>query len=169
LDLSNNFRMNDDSLSILCESLKAHPTLIILELPNSPFGLSDKRKANRMRMLAEMVQQNTVLHTIRLSEHEQDEQIYTQEICPYLEVNLYRPRVLAVKKTTERPFREKVLGRALHCVKSSPNLVWMFLSENVDAFARSEEEESNDEVAVAVAVAVAVEEAVAVACSKRKR
>jgi hypothetical protein len=169
LDLSNNFRMNDDSLSILCESLKAHPTLIILELPNSPFGLSDKRKANRMRMLAEMVQQNTVLHTIRFSEHEQDEQIYTQEICPYLEVNLYRPRVLAVKKTTERPFREKVLGRALHCVKSSPNLVWMFLSENVDAFARSEEEESNDEVAVAVAVAVAVEEAVAVACSKRKR
>jgi hypothetical protein len=113
-----------------------------------------------------MMQQSTVLHTTRLSEHERDEHIYTQEIRPHLEVNLYRPRVLAVKKTKDRPFREKVLGQALHCVKSSPNLVWVFLSENVDAFARSEEE-SNDEVAVEVAVAV--EDAVAVACSKRKR
>jgi hypothetical protein len=163
--------INDENWTILCESLKAHPTLLILNLPSSHARLSDKRTTNRTRLLAEMVQQNTVLHTIRLSERERDEQIYTQEIRPYLEVNLYRPRVLAVKKTTERPFREKVLGRALYSVKSGPNLVWMFLSENVDAFARSEEEaeQSNDEVEVAVAVAVAVEEAVAVACSKRKR
>jgi hypothetical protein len=31
-------------------------------------------------------------------------------------------------------------------VKSNPNLVWMFLSENVDAFVRSEEEEEEEEV-----------------------
>jgi hypothetical protein len=54
----------------------------------------------------------------------------------------------------------KILGRALYCVRSNPNLVWMFLSENVDAFVRSEEEEeeaSNSEVPVAVAAAVVVE------------
>jgi lysyl-tRNA synthetase class II len=68
LDLSNNFRMNDDSLSILCESLKAHPTLLTLNLPTSHAGLTDKRKINRTRLLAEIVlqQNNTVLHTIRL-------------------------------------------------------------------------------------------------------
>jgi hypothetical protein len=128
--------------------------------------LSGEQKTNRMRMLAEMVQQNTVLHTIHLPERERDEHIYTQEIHPYLEVNLYRPRVLAIKKTSERPFREKVLGRALHSVRSNPNLVWMLLSENVDAFVRleeEEEEESNSEVPAAAAAAVAV------AGSKRKR
>jgi hypothetical protein len=170
LDLSNNFRMNDDSLSILCESLKAHPTLLTLNLPTSHAGLTDKRNINRTRLLVEIVQQNnTVLHTIRLFDRERDEHIYTQEICPNLETNLHRPRVLAVKKTTERLFREKVLGRALNCVSSDPILVWMFLSENADAFVRSEEETecTNSEVTVAVAAAAVVAVAV-VAGSKRK-
>jgi hypothetical protein len=59
-------------------------------------------------------------------------------------------------------------------VKLNPNLVWMFLSENVDAFVRLEEaeeeeaEESIAEVVVAVVAAV-VAEAEAEAGSKRKR
>jgi hypothetical protein len=114
-----------------------------------------------------MMQHNTVLQSIELSASERDDQIYTQEIHPYLETNQYRPRVLAVKKTKDRPFREKVLGRALYSVRSNPNLVWMLLSENVDAFVRSEEEEINSEVPVAVAAAVVV--AASVASSKRKR
>jgi hypothetical protein len=105
-------------------------------------------------VLAEMMKENTELHTIRLSNHEHDKQIYTEEISPYLETNLYRPRFVAVKKTIERPFREKVLGRALYSVKSNPNLVWMFLSQNVDAFVRSEEE-GNSEVPVAAAAVTA--------------
>jgi hypothetical protein len=93
---------------------------------------------------------------------QRDEKIYTEAILPYLEANLYRPRVLAVKKTKQRPFREKVLGRALYCVRSNPNLVWMFLSQNVDAVVRleEEEEESNSEMPAVVE---------AVAGSKRKR
>jgi hypothetical protein len=129
------------------------------------------KKTQRTRLLAEMMEQNVVLHTIHLSEDERDDQIYTEEISPYLETNLYRPRVVAVKKTIERPFREKVLGRALDCVKSNPNLVWMFLSQNVDAFVRLEEEEEEEEdsgVAVSVAAAAAVVVPV-VAGSKRKR
>jgi hypothetical protein len=107
-----------------------------------------------------MMRYNTILHTINLSKDERDEQIYTESILPYLKTNRYRPRVLAVEKTKERPFRERMLGRALASVKTDANLVWMFLSENVDAFVRSEEaeeeeeEESSAEVAVAVAVAV---------------
>jgi hypothetical protein len=120
-----------------------------------------------------MVQRNTVLHTIQLYEEERDEQIYTGSILPYLETNLYRPRVLAIKKTIERPFREKLLGRALDCVKINPNLVWMFLSENVDAFVRSEEEEEGDREAPVAAAAAPVVVGVAavpvLAGSKRKR
>jgi hypothetical protein len=161
LDL-NSCSISSDNWSILCESLKAHPSLTgLVLLYTSRSTLSDEQKAHRTCLLAEMMKENTVLHTIHLSANERDEQIYTEEIHPHLETNLYRPRVLIVKKTTERPFREKILGRALYCVRSSPNLVWMFLSENVDAFVRSEEEEeegaSNSEVPVAVAAAVVVE------------
>jgi hypothetical protein len=131
--------------------------------------LTDEQKSHRTRVLADMMKVNTILLTILLSDNEHDDQIYTEEISPYLETNLYRPRVLAVKKTHVREFREKVLGRALDCVKSNPNLVWMFLSQNVDAFVRSEEEEEgNSEVPVAVA-AVTAPVVVEVAGSKRKR
>jgi hypothetical protein len=163
-------RISDENWTILCQSLQAHPTLTSLNLratmPRSPpddlIVFSDELKTRRTRALAEMMQTNTVLHTIALSASERDEQIYTEEIRPYLVTNLYRPRVLAVAKTKDRPFREKVLGRAVYSVRSNPNLVWMLLSENVDAFVRSEEEEeeSNSEVPAAV---------VAVASSKRKR
>jgi hypothetical protein len=170
--------ISDKNWTILCESLQAHPTLTSLNLeytrPGSPAAgritMSAEQKVHRTRVLAEMMQQNTVLQTIRLSEDERDEQIYTEEIRPYLVTNQYRPHVLAIKKTKDRPFREKVLGRGLYSVRSSPNLVWMLLSENVDAFVRleeEEEEESNSEVPVGVAAAVVV--VVAVAGSKRKR
>jgi hypothetical protein len=39
--------------------------------------LTDDQKAHRTRLHAEMVK-NIVLHTIRLSEYERDEQIYTR-------------------------------------------------------------------------------------------
>jgi hypothetical protein len=158
-------KMSDDNWSILCESLKAHPTLTSLGvrsiIPIERFGgtVSERDKA-RTCAIADLMEHNTILQTIRLSEGHYDQQIYLEEILPRLETNRYRPRVLAVKKTNQRLFREKVLGRALH-------LVWMFLSENVDAFVRSEEEEeSNSEVPRAVAAAVVV---AAVAGSKRKR
>jgi hypothetical protein len=164
--------MSEEDWKILCESLRTHPTLTGLDLrntsPRSPAGapirLSDEQKAHRTRSLAEMVQRNSILHTICYNEI--DQQIYRESILPYLETNLYRSRVTAVRKTSERPFREKVLGRALYCVTSHPNLVWMFLSQNVDAFVRSEEEEEiNREMPAAVAAAVVT----ALPGSKRKR
>jgi hypothetical protein len=166
--------ISDDNWSILCESLKAHPTLTRLNLrisnarwqADERMRFSDQQKTSRTRALAEMVQHNAVLHTITASdEGERDEHIFAEEILPHLDTNLYRPRVLAVTKTKERPFAKKVLGRALHCVKSSPNLVWMFLSENVDALVRSEEETYSSIEVAAAAVAVVA----AGIGSKRKR
>jgi hypothetical protein len=138
--------ISDENWTIMCQSLQAHPTLTCLKLrdtmPRSPADdlivFSDELKTRRTRALSEMMQHNTVLQTIDLHVSERDEHIYMQEIRPYLLTNLYRPRVLAIKKTIERPFREKVLGRAVYSVRSNPNLVWMLLSENVDAFVRSE-------------------------------
>jgi hypothetical protein len=41
------------------------------------------------RVVAEMTQQNTVLHTINLFPNERDERIYAEMIQPYLKTNLY--------------------------------------------------------------------------------
>jgi hypothetical protein len=165
--------ISDENLSLVCQSLQVHPTLTSLYLHNTtPLAqnsfriivLSDEQKAHRTSLAAEMMQTNTILQTINISMYESDDEIYSQTILPRLETNRFRPRVLAVKKIVDGPFREKILGRALHCVRSNPNLVWMFLSQNVDAFACSEEgeeENSNEET-------VAVEGSVAVAGSKRK-
>jgi hypothetical protein len=138
--------ISDDNWSVLCQSLQAHPTLTTLGLyattPRSPAGaeimLSAEQKARRTRVLAEMMKENKAVHTIFFSANDRDQQIYTEEIHPYLVTNIYRPRVLDVKKTQDRPFREKVLGRAVYRVRNNPNLVWMLLSENVDAFVHSE-------------------------------
>jgi hypothetical protein len=167
--------IGDENWSILCQSLQKHPTLIRVDLtetgPMNPSGdicalLSDEQKTRRTHELAEMMQTNTILCYITLSTGEYDEHIYAESIQPRLDANLYRPRVLAVKKEAERrPFRQKILGRALARVSSEPNLVWMFLSENVDAFACFEEQEgmSSSEVAAALAIPDAV------VGSKRKR
>jgi hypothetical protein len=159
--------ISDENWSLLCQSLQVHPTLTSLDLRNTARvqinGLSDEQKTPRTNLVAEMMQTNTILQTIDIFPRERDQRIYSETILPRLETNRFRPRVLAVKKIVDGPFREKILSRALHCVRSNPNLLWMFLSQNVDAFACSEEEEENSNEET-----VAVEESVAVAGSKRK-
>jgi hypothetical protein len=166
------YAISDDNWSILCRSLQKHPTLANVDLactgPKNPAGkrlFTEEQKTDRTLALAKVMQTNTILNTIRLFPGEFDERIFAELIQPRLEANLNRPRVLAVKKETEdRSFRQKVLGRALSCVSSHENLVWMFLSENVDAFCPCE-----DKKGIANMDMVAVAEPSTVAGSKRKR
>jgi hypothetical protein len=106
-------------------------------------------------MLAALVQENRVLHTISLYEDERDEHIYVESILPILETNLYRPRVLGIKKV-DIALRRAFLGLALQTksVRSKSNLIWMFLSGNQDVVLRSDEESAavlqSDEESAAV-------------------
>jgi hypothetical protein len=134
--------INEDNWSILCESLQAHPTLTKLDLSHTGRFelLTDNQKTHRTRMLADMVQRNTSLHTIILSElcqDARDEEIYAQMILPCLETNRYRPRVHAIKKA-DISLRRPLLGRALQTesVRNDSNLRWMFLSGNADVVVR---------------------------------
>jgi hypothetical protein len=169
--------IGDENWNILCQSLQKHPILTRVDLTETGSTrlverstlLSAEQNTNRTRAIAEMMQTNTILCTIRLSAGERDEDIYTESIQPSLEANLYRPRVLAVKKEADdRPFRQKVLGRALSCVRSNPSLVWMFLSENMDAVVRSEEQEQEATNSTEVAVVLALPAAAVVGSKKRK-
>jgi hypothetical protein len=134
LDLSGRCSISDENWSILCESLKAHPTLTTLNLLSEASDLSDEQKAHRTRAVAEMMKENTVLHTIHFNRGERNHQIYAESILPYLESNLYRPRVLGIKKA-DIALRRPLLGRALQMesVRNDSNLLWMFLSGNPDA------------------------------------
>jgi hypothetical protein len=133
--------ISDDNWMILCQSLKGHPTLTRLDLrytrPIARDGyqieLSDEQKEQRTRLLAEMMEENTILLTIDLNRDDRDEQIYEESILPYLETNLYRPRVLGIKKA-DIALRRPLLGRALQTesVRNKSNLLWILLSGNQD-------------------------------------
>jgi hypothetical protein len=155
LDLNNCFT-SDENWTILCQSLQGHPTLTILNLrgtcPRAHIGirivLPNEQKAQRTRVLAAMVEDNRVLHTIRLHEEERDEQIYWESILPHLEMNHYRPRVVAITRENSQLFRRAVLGRAAlqtNSVKGNSNLLWMFLSGNADVVVQSNEHSKETE------------------------
>jgi hypothetical protein len=130
----------DENWFILCRSLERHPTLTSLDLRDTrptrqaSEGVMLEQKRKRTRAIADFLEQNTMLQTVHLSEQERESRIYEELIHPRLEMNLYRARALAIQTDNhdDRPFREKVLGRALYCVRRNPSLVWMFLSQNVD-------------------------------------
>jgi hypothetical protein len=149
VDLELNYRpISDDNWANLCESLKAHPTLTSLDLQNTNtmsedgdrIEFPDEEKEHRTRLLADMMELNTVLQTIELSEHQRDEQIYTESILPRLETNRYRPRVLAAKRA-DISLRRPLLGMALQndAARDKSNLIWMFLSGNADVVIQTNE------------------------------
>jgi hypothetical protein len=97
------------------------------------------------------------LLTIDLEGYEKDAKIYA-EILPYLETNLYRPRVLNIKKA-DIALRRALLGWALQTksVRNKSNLLWMSLSSgNHDVVLQSDQEDS-EQVVVEVAASVLVE------------
>lgn len=152
LDLATH-HLDNGHWKTMCESLRMHPTLTDLDLRmtapliRASFNrvrLPNEDKVHRTGLLADMIKGNTILHTIRLDSDERDHKIYVNTILPNLEVNLYRSRVLAIKKADSQ-IRLPLLGRALQTrsVRQKPNLLWMFLSGNPDiGFMKSNDEES---------------------------
>jgi hypothetical protein len=132
LDLSHDFRMCDETWDAICDSLKTHPTLEVLNL--RPIQLQGGHLAaavvqSRTHALVDMLKVNTLIHTIHLDPRHD---IYWRSVTPYLETNRLRPRVLAIQKTRPIPYRAKVLGRALIAARTEPNSFWMLLSENAE-------------------------------------
>jgi hypothetical protein len=130
----NSCSINDENWTILCQSLKGHPTLTSLDLryASPPRALGGARiwlTAQRTRVLAAMGQENQVLLTVDLKQHDKDHQIYGELILPHLESNLYRPRIHGIKKADIALCRA-LLRRALQTesVRNKSNLLWMFHS-----------------------------------------
>jgi hypothetical protein len=132
--------LSDETWGTVCDSLKTHPTLQVLNLqgirahggpPFSPAGLK-----TRIQALVDMLKVNMSIQTIPLGDYYYEHELFRRSVIPYLKTNKFRPRVRAIQKTRPIAYRTKVLGRALLAVRTDPTRLWMLLSENAEvAFA----------------------------------
>jgi hypothetical protein len=134
LVLWHDFEMSDETWGAVCDSLKTHPTLEVLNLcspgydgPSAPAVLK-----SRMQILLDMVKMNLSIHAIHLHLEYSQHEIFRESVIPYLETNRLRPRVRAIQKIRPITYRAKVLGRALLAVRTDPNRFWMLLSGNAE-------------------------------------
>jgi hypothetical protein len=124
------FTMSNETWDAVCDSLKTHPTLQVL---NTSIPVQSRRVVlkSRIRALVDMLKVNTLIHTIHLGScHNEHDEIYRKSIMPYLETNRFRPRLLAIQKTRSITYRAKLLGRALLLARTDANRFWMLLSGN---------------------------------------
>jgi hypothetical protein len=129
-----NSNMNDETWADVCDSLKTHPTLEILDLLVSgwPPPVAPDVITSRTQALVEMIKVNTSIRTIHVDLCYSEHEMYRESVVPYLETNRLRPRLLAIQKTRPIPYRAKVLGRALLSARTDANNFWMLLSGNAE-------------------------------------
>jgi hypothetical protein len=126
--------MNDATWGTVCDSLKTHPTLEVLDISA---GYLDAAKTpaiimSRIQALLGMMKVNMSIHTIHLQNQYSVHELFRESVIPYLVTNRLRPRLLAIQKALPIPYRAKVLGRALLAVRSDANRFWMLLSGNAE-------------------------------------
>jgi hypothetical protein len=126
------FRANDEAWGAVCDSLKTHPTVEIVDLSGVAPPMTQDVIKSRMQALLDMIKMNTSIHTLHMHLCYREHEMYRGSVIPYLETNRFRPRVRAIQKTRPIPYRTKVLGRALLAVRNDPNRLWMLLSENTE-------------------------------------
>jgi hypothetical protein len=115
----------------LCDSLKMHPTLEVLDLVTRG-GQPPVVVISRMQVLVDMMKVNTSIHTMYVDSHYSEHEMYRESVTPYLETNRCRPRLLAIQRTRPMAYRAKVLGRALPASRTDANSFWMLLSGNAE-------------------------------------
>jgi hypothetical protein len=129
-----------ETWSVLLRSLWAHPRIQSVRLL-CIYEVSAASKTNVMNAVLRLVQCNTLVHTIDLPYFAQGDEFFQNFILPRLEMNrnCFEDQRQGLKRA-DPSVRGQLLGRALHVVRSNPDLSFRFLSENVPAFVRSEEE-----------------------------
>jgi hypothetical protein len=130
--------LSDETWDAVCDSLKAHPTLEILDLratiinENAEHPVPPAVIKSRIQALLGMLKVNTSIRYVCLDQCLFSTNFYHESIIPHLETNRFRPDLLAIQKTRPHVYRAKVLGRSLLAVRTDPNQFWMLLSGNAE-------------------------------------
>jgi hypothetical protein len=126
--------MSDETWGAVCDSLKTHPTVEVLNL-NLSTAYTDTMTAPaelkaQIQALVNMLKVNLSIHTIPLADRYREHELFRRSVIPYLETNRLRPFVRAIQQTRPIPYRAKVLERALLAIRTDANSFWMLLSGN---------------------------------------
>jgi hypothetical protein len=136
LNLRYSFGVNDETWGVICDSLKTHPTLGVMNLRSidvyGPGFLALAVVKSRIHALWDMMKMNVSIHTIYLRDRYSQHELFRESVTPYLVTNMLRPRLLAIQKTRPIPYRVNVLGRALIAARTDANSFWMLLSGNAE-------------------------------------
>jgi hypothetical protein len=126
--------VTDETWGAICDSLKTHPTLEVLNMPStlSTAMTGPAIITSRIQALLDLMKLNLSIHTINLRYRYSHHELFRESVVPFLETNLFRPRLLAIQKTRPIAYRAKVLGEALLAVRTDPNRLWMLLSGNAE-------------------------------------
>jgi hypothetical protein len=126
--------VSDETWHAICDSLKTHPTLQVLDLSNAytAGAMTPAFIASRIQALLETMKVNLGIHTMRLRAPFSEHELFRESVVPYLLMNRFRPRVRAIQKSRPIPYRAKVLGRALLAARTDANSFWMLLSGNAE-------------------------------------
>jgi hypothetical protein len=127
--LTGRLTMNNKTWDAVCDSLKTHPTLVVLTL-RSDAPVAPAVVKPRIKALLNTMKINTSIHTMRLGARVSDHKLFRESVIPYLKTNRLRPRVRAIQKARPIAYRAKVLGRALVSERTNANRLWMLLSGN---------------------------------------
>jgi hypothetical protein len=131
LYLMQDFTMSDGAWDAVCDCLKTHPTIEVLDLRTTGgMTLAPALLKSRMQALLDMVKVNVLIHTVHLDSRYRQHELFRESVIPYLETNRFRPRLLAIQRTRPITYRAKVLGRALLAARTDANRFWMLLSGN---------------------------------------
>jgi hypothetical protein len=126
---------------LLLRSLTVHPRIQSVSLFCNRH-MSAASKASMMNAILRLVQCNTMVHTIDLPNYTyaKEEEFFQNSIVPRLEMNrtCFEHQRQALTRA-DHAIRGQVLGRALHVVRNNPDLLFRFLSENVQVFVGSDE------------------------------
>jgi hypothetical protein len=126
--------VSDETWGALCDSLKTHPTLEVLDLRVyiTNHTIVPAVITSRLQVILDMMKVNTSIHTLYLDYRYSQHELYRESIVPHLATNRHRSRVRAIQKTRPFVYRVKVLGQALFATLTDPNRFWMLLSGNAE-------------------------------------
>jgi hypothetical protein len=120
--------LTDKNWCLLLHILSTHPRIESVTYEDDDTSLPAESRTTWMNAILQMLQHNTVVHTLDLPDEFENEDVYQISILPRLEMNrnCFEVQRRALKQT-DPSIRRQLLGRALHVVRCNPNLVFHFL------------------------------------------
>jgi hypothetical protein len=101
LDFHCALSVSDETWGAICDYLKTHPTLEVLNMSSTlNTAIADPATiTSRIQALLDLMESNLSIHTMRLHDQYSKHELFRESVIPYLETSLFRPRLLAIQKT----------------------------------------------------------------------